>query len=240
MSRRTIYDVTPLHIAIPQNTAQGSGHGLTFKIYEDDQFTLVQFLSPRTLQAEQLASIVPPAVNPNKGVVISSSAPYWVIGTVALAYAKGAAWVACTQKHGNAVVAISNNKATALGAEIDKQLVSDILLKSSQAAIPKRGEIWLFDDGYGQHPGLIISPTARNEQTNEVLLVPFTSASTHAQRHLAVAPQQTGLSNRSYAQYSNISRLGREQLLKGPMSEITPDLLNEIVRHVRLAIGDAA
>jgi mRNA-degrading endonuclease toxin of MazEF toxin-antitoxin module len=227
-------------IAIPANTPEGTGRGLTFKTYESDQFTLVEFLSPRTLQAGQLSTIVPPAVNPNKGVMISSSAPYWVIGTVALAYAKSALWVACTQRIGGAIVAMSNDKATVLGTEIDKQIVTDVIQKASQTGVPKRGEIWLFDDGYGEHPGLIISPTARNKISNDVLLVPFTSSPAHAHRHLAVAPARTGLASGSYAQYSNISRLGREQLLKGPVSTVTDELLNEIVRHVRLAIGDAA
>ncbi|MBS1994599.1 MAG: type II toxin-antitoxin system PemK/MazF family toxin [Cyanobacteria bacterium SZAS LIN-3] len=227
-------------IAVPQNKPEGSGRGVSFKTFEDEHFTLVQFLSPRTLPAEQLATIVPPAVNPNKGVVIASTAPYWVIGTVALAYAKSAAWVACTQKYGDAIVAVSNDKATALGTEIDRLAVSNVVQKASRAAIPKRGEIWLFDEGYGQHPCLILSPTSRNEQSNDVLMVPFTSSPTHAHRHLAVAPRQTGLSNDSYAQFSNISRLGKEQLIQGPVSEVTADLLADIVRHVRLAIGDAA
>lgn len=130
----------------------------------------MQFLSPRTLQAEQLASIVPPAVNPKKGIVIASNAPYWVIGTVALSYAKAAVWVACTQKLGGAIIAMSNEKATAPGTEIDKQIVADVVQKASQAAVPRRGEIWLFDDGYGEHPGLIISPDQRNERSSDVLL----------------------------------------------------------------------
>jgi mRNA-degrading endonuclease toxin of MazEF toxin-antitoxin module len=227
-------------IAIPGNAPEGTGRGLTFKVYETDRFTLVEFLSPRTLQAEQLVAIVPPAVNPNKGVMISSSAPYWIIGAVALGYAKNIPWVACTQKHGGAIVAMSNDKTTVLGTEIDKQIVTDVIQKASQTGIPRRGEIWLFDDGYGEHPGLIISPTVRNKISSDVLLVPFTSSSAHAHRHLAVAPARTGLASDSYAQYANISRLGREQLLKGPVSTVTDELLNEIVRHVRLAIGDAA
>jgi mRNA-degrading endonuclease toxin of MazEF toxin-antitoxin module len=227
-------------VVIPQNKPEGTGHGLTFKAFEDEQFTLVQFLSPRTLQTEQLATIVPPAVNPAKGVVISSSAPYWVIGTVALAYAKSAAWVACTQKEGNAVVAISSDKARPQGTQIDRQTVEDIALKSLRAAVPKRGEIWLFDEGYGEHPCLILSPNSRNENSSDVLIVPFTSSQAHAHRHLAVAPRQTGLDSASYAQYSNITRLGKEQLVQGPMSRVTADLLDEVVRHVRLAVGDAA
>lgn len=227
-------------VLIPQNTPSGIGSGFTFKTYESEKFTLVQFLSPRTLQPEHFSSIIPPAVNPDKGVVIASSAPYWVIGIVGLAYVKAARWLASTQRSGAAVISMSTDKSIILGTEIDRQVLDDVIQKASKAAVPKRGEIWLFDDGYGQHPGLIISPTARNESSADVLIVPFTSSQAHAHRHLALAASKTGLSTGSFAQYSNISRLGREQLLHGPMSRVSEDVLNEIVRHVRIAISDVA
>ena len=114
------------------------------------------------------------------------------------------------------------------------------MARASKSGVPKRGEIWLFDEGYGEHPGLIISATARNEHSNDVLLVPFTSQPTHAHRHLLVTPARTGLKNPSYAEYSNISRVGKDELLTGPIGQATEDLLQEIVRAVRLAIGDQA
>lgn len=227
-------------VLIPQNTPSDIGSGLTFKTYEAENFTLVQFLSPRTLRPEQFASIIPPIVNPDKGVVIASTAPYWVIGIVGLAYVKAARWAACTQRNGTAIISISADKAIPLGSEIDRQILDDVIQKASKNAVPKRGEIWLFDDGYGQHPCLIVSPTARNEFSADVLVVPFTSSPAHAHRHLALAASKTGLSTASFAQYANISRLGKEQLLHGPMSRVSEEVLNEVVRHVRLAIGDVA
>lgn len=227
-------------VLIPQNTPSGIGSGFTFKTYEAETFTLVQFLSPRTLKPEHFASIISPVVNPDKGVVIASNAPYWVVGIVGLAYVKAARWVALTQRSGTAIVSISNDKVTPLGMEIDRQILDDVVQKASKNAVPKRGEIWLFDDGYGQHPCLIVSPTARNESSADVLVVPFTSSPAHAHKHLALAASKTGLSMGSYAQYSNISRLGKEQLLHGPMSRVGDEVLNEVIRHVRLAIGDVA
>lgn len=242
LSPKTVMLNTPNFgpLQIPANASEGAGKGLPFHIFEDSEFTLVQFSSPRHLQPEQLKSIVPPAVNPTKGVVISSNAPPWIIATVGLAYAKTSAWVACTQKFGAAVVAISNDKATPLGTEIDRQKVQVVQEKATQAAVPKRGEVWLFDDGYGEHPGVILSPEIRNKRASDVLLVPLTSSVKHAHRHLAVARAGTGLAIDSFAQCSNISRVGKEQLLRGPLSVITDDLLVEVMRHVRLALGDAA
>ncbi len=227
-------------LQIPANLPEGPGKGLPFHIFENADFTLVQFSSPRHLQPEQLKNILPPAVNPAKGVVIASNAPPWIIATVGLAYAKAAAWVACTQKYGAAVVAISNDKAMPLGTEIDRQKVQLVQEKAAQAAVPKRGEVWLFDDGYGEHPGVILSPESRNKRAEDVLLVPLTSSAKHAHRHLAVARAGTGLAIDSFAQCANISRVGKEQLLRGPLSVITDDLMAELMRHVRLALGDAA
>lgn len=223
-------------VEIPQNVPQGKGSGVVFSAYEDEQFTLIQFTTPRSLAVDQLSTIVPPVVNPEKGVIISSNAPYWIIGTVALAYAK-ARWVACSQKFGGAIVAISNDKSTALGTEIEKSQVTQAV---ERAGMPKRGEIWVFDSEHGEHPGLILSPDERNASSGDVLLVPFTTQSKHADRYLQVAPASTGLVGVCYAKYSNITKVEKTQLVGGPIGRATDELMSEIVRHVRLAIGDAA
>ena len=221
---------------IPQNVPAGDGRGLSFRTFEDDDYTLIQFGSPRSLSADQLADIVPPAVNPNKGVIISSNAPYWVVATVGIAYANYGLWSACTQKYGGAIVFSSRAKGTVLGAEIDKQLVQKSHEKAAQAAFPKRGEIWLFDDGYGDHPGIILSDSARNEHAYDVLLVPLTTKQPH--RHLFIARASTGPVEDSYAQCANISRIDKQQLLKGPMGCVSETVLAQVVRAVRTAIGD--
>jgi mRNA-degrading endonuclease toxin of MazEF toxin-antitoxin module len=118
--------------------------------------------------------------------------------------------------------------------------VQQVLEVAARSAVPKRGEIWTFDNGYGEHPGLILSPESRNKHTDDVLLVPLTTSVKHAHRHLAVARAGTGLAVDSFAQCSNISRVAKEQLLKGPISTVTDNLLGEVIRNVRQAIGDIA
>lgn len=225
-------------IAIPTNRPQSTASGLQFKCYEDERFTLLQFTTPRTLPIEQLSTIIPPKINRDKGVVISSSAPFWIIATVAMAYLDQVPWIACTQKTGGAIIAISNDRRIATGTEIDKKTIGTICEKAFAAAIPRRGEVWLFDNGYGEHPALIISPNDRNKSTSDVLIVPFTSSKAHAHRHLAADPSMTGLSSTSFAQYSNITKLSKDQLIDGPIGEVKEELLVEIIRHVRKAIGD--
>lgn len=229
---------TPNHgpIEIPSVVPRGVGHGVVFSTYEDEHFTLVQFKTPRSLRADQLETIVPPEINPRKGVVISSNAPYWIIGTVAQAYATRTSWLACTQKDGGPIVAISNDRRQELGVEIEQHLISHIIEKS--ASVPRRGEIWVFDAGYDRHLCLILSLNERNQKANDVLMVPFTSSKAHARRNLLVLPAMTGLSEVSYAQYSCITRLSKDQLLGGPISTVKDELVVEIIRHVRRAIGD--
>ncbi len=155
-----------------------------------------------------------------------------------MAYLDQVPWIACTQKTGGAIIAISNDKRIATGTEIDKKTIGTICEKAFAAAIPRRGEVWLFENGYGEHPALIISPNDRNKSTSDVLIVPFTSSKTHAHRHLAADPSMTGLSSASFAQYSNITKLDKDQLIDGPIGEVKEELLSEIIRHVRKAIGD--
>lgn len=225
---------------IPQNTPEGAGKGLAFRVHEEPEFTLVQFSCPRYLQASELSTIVPPAVNPAKGVIISSNAPPWIIATVGLAYAGSASWVACTQKHAGPIVCVSKDKAVAIGSEIDKGKVQEAHARAAKGAVPKRGEIWIFDAGYGDHPGIVISPTARNEHSFDVLVIPLTTSAKRAHRHLLVSKASTRLAEDSYAQCSNISKLDKEQLLKGPIGVVSDDLMHELVQAVRQAIGDIA
>jgi CRISPR-associated Csx3 family protein len=227
-------------ILIPTNKLNNGGSGLTFNTFESEDFTLVQFSSPRNMLPDQLKNIEPPTVNLKKGVVISSNAPPWIIVTVGLAYANAAAWVACTQKVGNPVVAISNDKATPLGTELDNQKVQQTIQEAAQSAVPKRGEVWVFDDGYGEHPGIIFSPESRNKSWDDVLLVPLTTSLRHAHRHLRVARADTGLTIDCYAQCANVSRVAKEQILKGPISVVRPDLMERILLNVRQALGDVA
>jgi|GEM_PF-3502624 CRISPR-associated Csx3 family protein len=240
LAPKKVYFNTPNHgpIEIPVTEPEGAGQGVVFSTYEDEQFTLVQFMTPRTLQANELSTIVAPVVNPKKGVVISSNAPFWVIGTVAQAYATRTRWVACTQKSGGAIVAVSNDRGREPGAEIKEQLINDVIAKA--ASVPKRGEVWMFDAGYGEHPCLIMSQNERNEKANDVLIVPFTSSEAYARRNLLVVPSMTGLTGSSYAQCSNVSRITKDQLLAGPISKVKDELMLEVVRRVRQAIGDAA
>jgi len=226
------------HVGIP---LMGSGGPINFAKPESEDFTLLMFSSPRFLQPDQLNTIVPQYVNPQKGVVISSGAPPWIIATVALAYGKMARWVAITQKRGNPIVAISSDRNVPIGTELDQSDVDIAIQAAADHSVPRRGEIWLFDDGYGDHPGIIMSSEDRNRKSLDVLVIPTTTSLAHAHRHLQITRVETGLNEDCFAAYSNISRIGKDQLVsKAPIGNARPALMEKLVRLVGESIGSAA
>ncbi len=230
-------------VLIPNtNVPQGAGSGpINFYGPETEDFTLVQFASPRSLQPDQLASIIPQIANPHKGVVISSGAPPWIIATIALAFGKTTRWVAITQKRGNPVVTISNDKNMPVGTELAQAKVDIAMQMVGVFAVPRRGEIWLFDDGYGEHPGIIMSNEERNRKSLDILVIPTTTKPTHAHRHLQVTRAETGLDQDCFAAYSNISRIAKEQLVrKAPIGNASPALMDKLVALVNESISNVA
>jgi mRNA-degrading endonuclease toxin of MazEF toxin-antitoxin module len=228
-------------VLIPCNTPADDGSRLiSWKMCEERDFTLVQFSSPRTLTPEQLQEVFPPVVNKNKGVVISTNAPPWLVAVVSVAYASSVPWVANTQKDGNPVVSISNSQDKPVGSDVDGFAVFRALQTALKPSTPKRGEVWYFDDGYGIHPGIIMSPESRNAHSLDVLIVPMTSQPKHAHRHLLAPVTETGLNQESFAQYSNLSRVQKEQLTRGPMSTVSAVYMEELTRYVQSAVADVA
>ncbi len=230
-------------VKIPNtNVPQGVGSGpITFSVNEGENFTLVQFSCPRYLQVDQLDTIIPPVVNPRKGVVISSNAPPWITTTVSLAYGNTARWVALTQKRGNPVIAISADRSVVVGTELDQADIAAAIQKAAEETVPKRGEIWLFEDGYGDHPGIIMSSEERNRKSLDLLIIPTTTSQAHAHRHLAISRAETGLDEDCFAAYSNISRIGKEQVLRhAPIGYARPALMEKLVQLVNESISSAA
>ncbi len=226
------------HIAIP---LMGTGGTITFVRTESDDFTLVQFSSPRSLPNDQLDTIVPQYVNPERGVVISSAAPPWIIATVALAYGKMARWVAITQMKGNPVIVISRDKYVPIGTEVDPVKVAAAMQQSEATSAPRRGEIWLFDDGYGVHPGIIMSPDEDNRTSPDLMIIPTTTKPIHEPRHIVVVRTETGLDQDSYAAYAHMSRIGQDQLCsKAPIGNANQALMDKLGRLVNRSMGFVA
>lgn len=74
----------------------GAGEGLEWETTELLEYTLVEYRKTRFFTKELLAGVVPPVVNPRKGIVLSTDGPpIWLDATVARSYARvGVPWIA--------------------------------------------------------------------------------------------------------------------------------------------------
>jgi CRISPR-associated Csx3 family protein len=229
------------HIQIPDLAPQPAARGLTWRVAEESTFTLVEFSIGRRLKPEDLEVLVPPTVSSDRGVVIAGNAPPWITASIGLAYSKSAPWIACTQKAGNATVAVSKDKSIPAGSNIDRHKLVAAHERTELRTVPRRGEIWWFEDGYDPHPGLIISPTAANERLTHVLLVPLTSTPWKgAESVMVLSTAATGLFKDSFALCEHVSKIQKRRLQSGPVGTITDELLMAaLIRQVRQALGDA-
>jgi len=53
---------------------------IQFEIKEADKYTIINYFLPKPIEPEKLKLIVPPKVNPQKGVIISGKGPIWLYG----------------------------------------------------------------------------------------------------------------------------------------------------------------
>jgi len=249
LSPKTVYFAARNYapIAIPQCEPDTRASGpIAFKVFEIVDYTLVQCKTWPDMPPEDLKNVVPPIVNPNKGIVIDSKGPAWISATVGLAYAPTAPWIACTQLDGVPVVAISRDNRMPVGTELDLENVEEVIQQAMENPLPKRGEIWYFTEEYRgethKHPCLIMSPDDRNEKCYDVLMVPFTTKDKHAHIHVYIPKTLTGLPNDSYAQCTNLTRLVKERLVKGGPAGFLHDenTMQEILKRIGQALGVAA
>jgi len=85
------------YVALPEVEPSGeSSQVLDWRVEDRDVHTFVEFVIPRQIfDVKNLPLVIPPAVNPAKGVVLSGKGPWWLTGTICRAYHRaGARWVA--------------------------------------------------------------------------------------------------------------------------------------------------
>jgi CRISPR-associated protein Csx3 len=83
------------YVALPEVDA-GQGSQLDWFVEERDDHTFVHYTIPgQIFDVKNLPLVIPPAVNPAKGVVVSGKGPWWLTGTICRAYHRAhALWVA--------------------------------------------------------------------------------------------------------------------------------------------------
>lgn len=85
------------YVSLPDVEPQGLGSQvLQWRLEDRDDYSLVEYVIPRQIfDVKNLPLVIPPAVPPHKGVVLSGKGPWWLTGTILRSYhLAGVPWVA--------------------------------------------------------------------------------------------------------------------------------------------------
>jgi len=109
---------------------------------------------------------------------------------------------------------------------------------------PRQGEIYLVSalkliGDTKKRPVVIVSIDARNQLSNTVLIVPFTSDLTSSEipTRILVRSGEGGLNVDSLASCDNILAIRKIYLERGPYGQISPESLEQIHQGIQIAIG---
>jgi len=114
------------------------------------------------------------------------------------------------------------------------------------AGFPRRGEIWTVElpgqpaDPHTPRPALVISADVRNRLAGHVLVVPLSTHLRPLPTHVLIPAGAGGQQHDSMAKCEQITCLDKGFLVRGPFGQALPaPLLNEVVRSLRRAVGEA-
>lgn len=114
-----------------------------------------------------------------------------------------------------------------------------------------RGEVYWVripnqpNDHHQPRTAIVISPNARNAHTNDVIVIPTTSATNfrpHPEKHVHLPAGEGGLPRDSYARCDQVTTVDKSllDLVKGPLgAPVGPTYRGKLVEAIRVAIGDA-
>lgn len=213
--------------------------GVSFNCVETNNFTVVNFtMQGPFFHADRLPGLTPPVVPADKGVIVAGAAPHWLAAAIVNAY-KDQPWVALRRQPGTAVVCINNDEAA---LELGYEIPSEVIESASPMRAPLRGEVWLFENGHGVHPGVIVSLDHRNRVAGSVILVPMTSRVDRylpSLNYLRLPAGTAGLDRDSLARCGDVLTLDKTRLRQGPLGILDQRTLDTIVTLMRRAVGDA-
>ena len=115
---------------------------------------------------------------------------------------------------------------------------------STAKTYPRPGEIYLSRalrqlGDTKKRPVVVVSPDIRNELTDSVIVVPFTSnlAGVENPTRVFIPAGEGGLQADSLAVCENVSALRQTFLEQGPYGHISADVLARIQRAIQVSIG---
>ena len=115
---------------------------------------------------------------------------------------------------------------------------------STAKTYPRQGEIYLSRalrqlGDTKKIPVVVVSPDIRNELTDSVIVVPFTSNRQGVENptRVLIPAGEGGLQADSLAVCENVSALRQTFLEQGPYGQISADVLARIQRAIQVSIG---
>ncbi|MEG5034645.1 type II toxin-antitoxin system PemK/MazF family toxin [Microcoleus sp. AT3-D2] len=115
---------------------------------------------------------------------------------------------------------------------------------STAKTYPRQGEIYISRalrqlGDTKKRPVVVVSPDIRNEFTDSVIVVPFTSNRQGVENstRVLIPAGEGGLQADSLAVCENVSALRQTFLEQGPYGQLSADVLARIQRAVQVSIG---
>ena len=115
---------------------------------------------------------------------------------------------------------------------------------STAKTYPRQGEIYLSRalrqlGDTKKRPVVVVSPNIRNELTDSIIVVPFTSnlAGVENPTRVLIPAGEGGLQADSLAVCENVSALRQTFLEQGPYGQLSADVLARIQRAIQVSIG---
>ncbi len=110
--------------------------------------------------------------------------------------------------------------------------------------VPRQGEIWSVftpgqpEDPHQPRPALVVSENVRNRMTDDLIVVPLFSEGTLGPTRVAIPAGVSGIKRDSVAFCEEITTIQREFLARGPLGQLSRELVSRVVLGVRRALGD--
>jgi mRNA-degrading endonuclease toxin of MazEF toxin-antitoxin module len=114
----------------------------------------------------------------------------------------------------------------------------------SDAADPRRGEVWLaYMPGQPSDPHqprfvLVVSADVRNRARDHVMVVPIFSTGNLGPTRLVIPAAGSGLRYDSVLFCEELTTIDKAFLAEGPRGRVSQNLLYQVVVAVRRALGD--
>jgi mRNA-degrading endonuclease toxin of MazEF toxin-antitoxin module len=114
----------------------------------------------------------------------------------------------------------------------------------SEAADPRRGEVWLaYTPGQPGDPHqprfvLVVSADVRNRARDHVIVAPIFSTGILGPTRLVIPAAGSGLRYDSVLFCEELTTIDKAFLAEGPRGRVSHSLLRQVVVAVRRAIGD--